>query len=72
MKNIKLSKLQFEQIEAGIQIDIEIGGFLAYCIQNDYGDFETPNGVGFDVNFYALNMYDLTINGKVSPRLRDF
>ena len=68
MKNLRLTKKQFEQIEAGIQIDVCLGGFEAYCIANEYGCFHTPSGVNFDVNFYAPNEYDLTINGEYQAK----
>ena len=64
MKNLRLTKKQFKQIEEGVQIDIILGGFEAYCVKDDYGDFHTPSGVRFEVNFYAPTHYDLTINGE--------
>lgn len=64
MKNLRLTKAQFKLIEEGVQIDILLGGFPAYCIKNDYGDFHTPTGTRFEVNFYAPNNLTLTINGK--------
>lgn len=64
MKNLRLSKAEFRQIEEGVQIDVLLGGFPAYCVKNEYGEFHTPSGVRFDVNFYALCNLTLTINGE--------
>ena len=64
MKNLRLSKTEIRLIEEGVQVDVFLGGFPAYCIKNDYGEFHTPDGVRFEVNFYAPNAYTLTINGE--------
>ena len=64
MKNLHLTKNQFKLIEEGVQVDVLLGGFPAYCIINEYGDFHTPSGVRFEVNFYAPNSFTLLINGK--------
>lgn len=64
MKNLRLTKAELLMIEQGIQIDVMLGGFPAYCIKNDYGDFRTPSGVRFEVNFYAPCNLTLKINGK--------
>lgn len=62
--NLHLTKDQFARIEAGEQIDFLLGGFPAYAVACSYGDFATPNGYRFEVNFYAPNCETLTINGK--------
>lgn len=64
MKNLHLTKRQMKDIEEGIQIDVWLGGFLAYCIKEEYGDFKTDSGCRFAVCFYSLSCYDLTINGQ--------
>ena len=64
MKNLHLAKYEMKQIEDGIQVDVMLGGFPAYCVKNEYGDFQTDNGIRFEVNFYAPTCYDLMINGK--------
>lgn len=64
MKNLRLTKKQFKKIEEGEQIVILIGGFEGYCVKDEYGDFHTPSGVRFAINFYAPTYYDLTINGE--------
>ena len=64
MKNLKLTKKQFAQIEAGEQIEITLGGFPAYAVADNGGDFVTPNGTIFDINFYAPNCSTLLINGE--------
>lgn len=64
MKNLHLTKTQFARIEAGEQIEFLLGGFPAYAVANEYGDFVTPNGYCFEVNFYAPNCETLLINGE--------
>ena len=64
MKNLHLTKRQMKDIEHGIQVDVYLGGFLAYCIKDEYADFQTDSGCRFSVNFYALTCTELTINGK--------
>lgn len=63
MKNLKLTRKQFKEIEAGEQVEVEICGFPAYCVASGEGDFVTPNGVLFEINIYTLTPYQLKING---------
>lgn len=71
MKNLRLTKCEIKQIEEGVQIDITLGGFPGYCVKDDYGEFHTPNGVRFSVNFYAPTHYDLKINGENQSPLEE-
>lgn len=72
MKNLRLTKKQFKQIEECYQLIITLGGFPAYCIRDAYGDFRTPSGVRFSVNFYAPSYYDLKINGEKQIPLEEY
>ena len=64
MKEIYLSKAEFDQIDAGIQIDFYRFGFSFYAVAGEYGDWVTPNGTRFSVNLYAPTNYDLTIRSR--------
>lgn len=64
MKNLKLTKKQFAEIESGETIELTLGGFPAYAVATCIGDFVTPNGTIFEVNFYAPNCMTLLINGE--------
>ena len=64
MKNLHLTKTELKQIEEGIQVETFLGGFPVYCVKYEYGEFHTPNGIRFEVNFFMPTNLDLTINGE--------
>ena len=71
MKNVRITKKQFALIEAGETVELTIGGFPAYASLDQCGEFVTPNGYLFEINFYAPNAYTLLVNGESQVSERD-
>lgn len=51
--NIKLTQKQAELIDKGVQIDLTYYGLPMYAVAQEWGEYETPNGTKFELNFYA-------------------
>ena len=64
MKSITLSKAEFAEIDNGYQLDFERFGFPMFAVPDEYGDYETPNGTKFRVEFYTPNEYILEVKSR--------
>lgn len=53
MKHIALSWKKAIRIDEGEQVDFTYNGLPMYAVRNPYGDYVTPNGTRFEINFYA-------------------
>lgn len=61
MKHITLSWKKAIRIDMGEQVDFDYNGLPMYAVKNPYGDYTTPNGTKFEINFYAPTEYTMEV-----------
>ena len=64
MKNVTIKKSEFDELDAGNNIELTIAGFPAFAEPTQYGEFKTPKGTHFYIGFYNPPSDFLKINGK--------